>query len=299
MSRHIVTANNSDNNNNSSNSSSNENGSNYRPLPGLGLQDNPFRASISASGEFPVKGNDIPGTEPTIIHETQIEPGPTAGSPEIINQVVTELVYVHCKLLIVDDRIVVMGSANINDRSMVGNRDSEVAMILEDTEMVDSFMDGKPYRAAKFAHVLRTQLCREHIGAMDGVDQRGQVIEQFEGKPPVDMTLTDADKQYLVFANKAVVDPLSAEFTQLWWGTAANNASIFREVFRCVPDDNIHTYDQYHKFVPGPTIPIDHAVLENTTIPDILTKLKKVRGHLVPNPQNFFEGRKPRRETRR
>lgn len=56
---------------------------------------------------------------------------------------VTELLYIHDKLMIVDDRIVLMGSANINDRSQLGNRDSEVAMLVEDTEMVSSFMDGK------------------------------------------------------------------------------------------------------------------------------------------------------------
>jgi len=30
--------------------------------------------------------------------------------------------------MIVDDRIVIMGSANINDRSMKGSRDSEIAV---------------------------------------------------------------------------------------------------------------------------------------------------------------------------
>ena len=39
---------------------------------------------------------------------------------------VTEQIYVHSKLMIVDDDVVVMGSANINDRSMRGSRDSEV-----------------------------------------------------------------------------------------------------------------------------------------------------------------------------
>ena len=38
----------------------------------------------------------------------------------------TEQIYVHSKLMIVDDDVVVMGSANINDRSMRGSRDSEV-----------------------------------------------------------------------------------------------------------------------------------------------------------------------------
>lgn len=44
---------------------------------------------------------------------------------------VTELIYVHSKLLIVDDRIVICGSANINDRSLLGKRDSEIAVIIK------------------------------------------------------------------------------------------------------------------------------------------------------------------------
>ena len=42
---------------------------------------------------------------------------------------VTEMIYIHSKLMIVDDDIVIMGSANINDRSMQGSRDSEIAVI--------------------------------------------------------------------------------------------------------------------------------------------------------------------------
>lgn len=41
---------------------------------------------------------------------------------------VTEIVYVHSKLMIVDDKFVIIGSANINDRSLLGNRDSELAV---------------------------------------------------------------------------------------------------------------------------------------------------------------------------
>ena len=42
----------------------------------------------------------------------------------------TELIYVHSKLLIVDDVLVICGSANINDRSLTGKRDSELAVIV-------------------------------------------------------------------------------------------------------------------------------------------------------------------------
>jgi phosphatidylserine/phosphatidylglycerophosphate/cardiolipin synthase-like enzyme len=40
------------------------------------------------------------------------------------------MVYVHSKLMIVDDRFVILGSANINERSMAGNRDTEICTAL-------------------------------------------------------------------------------------------------------------------------------------------------------------------------
>lgn len=55
---------------------------------------------------------------------------------------VTELIYIHSKvkfkrdiinhfqLMIVDDIYAIMGSANVNDRSMLGSRDSEIAVLL-------------------------------------------------------------------------------------------------------------------------------------------------------------------------
>lgn len=39
--------------------------------------------------------------------------------------------------MIVDDRKVIIGSANINDRSMLGTRDSELAVLIEDTNFID------------------------------------------------------------------------------------------------------------------------------------------------------------------
>lgn len=42
------------------------------------------------------------------------------------------MVYIHSKLMIVDDTKMIVGSANINDRSQLGTRDSEIALILED-----------------------------------------------------------------------------------------------------------------------------------------------------------------------
>ena len=42
------------------------------------------------------------------------------------SKVVSEQIYIHDKILIADDRVAIIGSANLNDRSMLGDRDSEV-----------------------------------------------------------------------------------------------------------------------------------------------------------------------------
>lgn len=52
------------------------------------------------------------------------------------------------------------GSANINDRSLLGKRDSELAVLIEDTEMEPSLMDGVEYQAGRFALSLRKHCFR-------------------------------------------------------------------------------------------------------------------------------------------
>lgn len=43
---------------------------------------------------------------------------------------------------------------------MLGKRDSEIAIIVQDTETVPSVMDGEDYRAGKFAQSLRLRCFR-------------------------------------------------------------------------------------------------------------------------------------------
>ena len=51
--------------------------------------------------------------------------------------------------MIVDDRIAIIGSANINDRSLDGSRDSEIAVVLEDTNLVKSTYGGTPFEVGQ------------------------------------------------------------------------------------------------------------------------------------------------------
>lgn len=104
-------------------------------------------------------------------------------------QFVTEQLYIHAKVIIVDDRVALIGSANINERSMLGTRDSECAAVVRDTDLINSTMGGKPYLVGRFAHTLRMRLMREHLGVdVDAVmeeERRAELDreeEQFEKK---------------------------------------------------------------------------------------------------------------------
>ena len=79
-------------------------------------------------------------------------------------KLVTEQLYVHAKILIVDDRSCIIGSANINERSQLGNRDSEVAIVIRDTDLIKTKMNGKDYYAGRYALEMRQRLMREHLG---------------------------------------------------------------------------------------------------------------------------------------
>ncbi|KNZ45333.1 hypothetical protein VP01_823g3 [Puccinia sorghi] len=96
-------------------------------------------------------------------------------------QLTTEGVYIHAKAMIVDDRCVIIGSANINERSQRGDRDSELACVIRDTDMIDSTMAGKPYKVGRFAHTMRVRLMREHLGidvdAMDAEEANMDLID--------------------------------------------------------------------------------------------------------------------------
>ncbi|XLZ69670.1 phospholipase D-like domain-containing protein [Massilia sp. SR12] len=85
---------------------------------------------------------------------------------EIGRYVVSEQIYIHSKLLIVDDAVAIVGSANTNDRSLTGNGDTEIAAVIVDTNGVEYRDLGSPFKVhtRKFARELRKQLWRKHFG---------------------------------------------------------------------------------------------------------------------------------------
>lgn len=82
---------------------------------------------------------------------------------------VTEQIYVHSKLLIADDRVAVLGSANINDRSQLGDRDSELAVIVRDDAKVSIKLDGENLDTVSSAvYDLRSRLWKKLFGLTGG-----------------------------------------------------------------------------------------------------------------------------------
>ena len=124
----------------------------------------------------------------------------------------TEIVYIHSKLIIVDDTKVLLGSANINDRSMLGTRDSEFCVLIkEEKELINKktgknfVMNGKNYEASNFAVSFRKALMGEHLG----IDPNDPLLD----------------------------DPLSDKFHSFIMNRAKNNTLLYHNIFGCYPDD--------------------------------------------------------------
>uniref|UniRef100_A0A9J8C3A8 Phospholipase n=1 Tax=Cyprinus carpio carpio TaxID=630221 RepID=A0A9J8C3A8_CYPCA len=170
---------------------------------------------------------------------------------ELEGRLVTELIYVHSKMLIADDNTVIIGSANINDRSMLGKRDSEVAVIYEDIHTVTSMMDGQEYQAGRFGLSLRLECFRMILGAN-----------------------TDSSID--------VMDPISDQFyKEVWMTTAARNATIYQKVFRCLPSSDVRSILELDGFLSKPG-------LEKEDPARAQEELKKIRGFLVQFPLSFL-----------
>ena len=168
---------------------------------------------------------------------------------ELLGSQVTELVYIHSKLMIVDDKIVICGSANINDRSLLGSRDSEMSVIIEDTEFEEGTMDGQKVEFGKFAGNLRLKLMQEHLGSID-IDLKDCISDSF--------------------------------YKDVWLKIASKNTKLFEETFLCLPTDEVKTMDDNKKYLLKRSLAHSDKFLA-------LQKMKEVQGYLVLLPLSYLE----------
>ncbi|KAI6248785.1 Phospholipase [Erysiphe necator] len=221
------------------------------------------------------------------------------NSEEEFDAFVSEELYIHSKLLIADDRIVICGSANLNDRSQLGSHDSEIAVVIEDPTPIESFMDGRPYQASAFACSLRRQIFRKHLGLLPVQDPRYPTANFF----PIDKSPNEYD--WNSPADQLVSDPLGENFTELWDRTARINTETFSRAFHMVPSDNCTNWEQYQEWygrfflspsnkedkvqVP-PKYQYGHLVKEEFPggVQEAKEWLSRIRGSLIEMPLNFM-----------
>ncbi|GLT94856.1 hypothetical protein SLE2022_125730 [Rubroshorea leprosula] len=186
--------------------------------------------------------------------------------------VATSQVYVHSKLMIIDDRITLLGSSNINDRSLLGTRDSEIGIVIEDKEFLESSMNGETWEAGKFSYSLRCSLWSEHLGL-----------------DPGEISL--------------IGDPILEDtYKKLWQATAEANTRIYQDVFACIPNDLTHSRAQLRQNTAFWKEKLNHTTIDLGMAPerlgtfengesktvDPIEKLKSIKGHLVFFPLEFM-----------
>ncbi|XP_064618688.1 phospholipase D1-like [Lineus longissimus] len=174
---------------------------------------------------------------------------------ELCDELVTQMIYVHSKLMIVDDNTVIIGSANLNDRSLLGKRDSELAIFVQDTEFVNSTMDGKQFKAGKFTLNLRKRLFMEHLGLIDNPD-----------------------------SSISVADPVCPQFWyDVWWKAAKTNTSVYDDVFKVFFSNNVKTLSDLKEYSNVPKL----CKLDKVKAKEIL--ITDLRGTVVIIPLQFLE----------
>eukprot|EP01065_Artemidia_motanka_P035282 TRINITY_DN43195_c0_g1_i1.p1 TRINITY_DN43195_c0_g1~~TRINITY_DN43195_c0_g1_i1.p1 ORF type:complete len:1341 (+),score=440.22 TRINITY_DN43195_c0_g1_i1:70-4092(+) len=193
------------------------------------------------------------------------------------------MVFVHSKLLIVDDKLLLCGSANLNDRSLVGRRDSELCLLCSDDDLVETTMRGEKVQVGRMAHETRVRLMEEHAGLLWSSD----------------VTPYRHGSRSSVFA-----DPLCAEAQQLWDKQADTNAVVYQAVFPGgAPSSKIGLISE---FIAHPWRLVDDEVefsheaawrlsTQGVTVPHnrrltVGAALRLVSGHLYRFPFGLFDG---------
>jgi phospholipase D1/2 len=171
----------------------------------------------------------------------------------------TEILYIHSKLMIVDDTKVLIGSANINDRSMLGIRDSEFAVLINENRSIinkknnkNFIMDGKIYKGANFAISFRKSLMAEHLG----LNEDDPILE----------------------------DPVDNKLFSLITSRANSNTIIYRNIFRCYPDDTFTNFE-----ILNQAQKLQESINKSTLLQNYLKSKDKIIGHIVEFPLNFLK----------
>lgn len=173
------------------------------------------------------------------------------GSTERV--MLTEMIYIHSKLLIVDDAVAIIGSANINDRSLNGNGDTELAAVVVDKEeaVVTDVGQGIHIITRKFARSLRMNQWKKHLGML--VDQTTTGVQKEAGSP----------------SGINIEQPLDSASIKGIQQLAATNRRAYNKVFTHTPRNEFSTLLEGRKQYPFKMAKIKKYEVNGTPIGNI------------------------------
>ncbi|KAI9295170.1 phospholipase D/nuclease [Neoconidiobolus thromboides FSU 785] len=183
----------------------------------------------------------------------------TQGDEEFEWKCVTDMVFVHSKIMLVDDEIAIIASNNLNDRSMLGNRDSELGAVVLDTKRVSMNMDNKKFTGRRFAHDLRVKLWREHLGLLNKVYDQHPWVQQLSQDPICDAT-----------------------YHGIFRKVAKLNTGIFKQIFPHIPSNSFNTFQEWEEF----NLQVKNGKIKSPKN-ELLYKLNDLRGTLCFHPTRF------------
>ena len=113
--------------------------------------------------------------------------------------------------------------------------------MIEEQPEIDSYMNGQPWKASRFASSLRRQICRKHLGLLKPQDPE----QPEQNSEPLDVP---NEYDWGSEPDQIVADPLSDSFVGLWYERARTNTEAFARIFHPVPDDKVQNWKQYDDY---------------------------------------------------
>ncbi|XP_062231202.1 phospholipase D zeta 1-like isoform X3 [Phragmites australis] len=116
-------------------------------------------------------------------------------------------------------------------------KQEQIAVVIEDKEVVNSKMDGRPWEAGKFSLSLRLSLWAEHLGLHPG--EISHIMDPIDDSTFKNIWMATAKISHIMDS----ID--DSTFKNIWMATAKTNTMIYQDVFSCVPNDLMHSRVQF------------------------------------------------------
>lgn len=145
------------------------------------------------------------------------------------------MIYVHSKMMIVDDNWIIIGSANLNERSMAGDRDTEICVGMWPTE------DDDEESVAQIRD-FRLRLWGEHLG-LDFIDDNQAAVRDEPGSLETANLIQAAAAENLRLFYEDTADP-TMNHLMAW----APYSGLSGGRYNYIPDYGIDKWEKYWRW---------------------------------------------------